>query len=319
MTDEEKKFLNTYDITAFDRPSLTADMAVFAILTENETEEYRKDPAQKLGILLVRREGFPYKGSWALPGGFAKNGESIDETALRELREETGVDSAYLSSFGMFSTPARDPRGWIVSEGFLALVDQRKCRLRAGSDAWEAAWFTVDIRREELKKHVLANSAEIITKYVLTLSRKPDADAQNPEIIEQKGNEAENRIPDSVITAAVEETRTFSNHHETAIYTIIDSDGLAFDHAEIIVRAFQALREKTRTDTIVFDLMPEKFTLYSLQAAYEIILGESLTTPNFRRKIAPYVVETDEMTGGAGHRPAKLFKRNLDTFYRDTK
>ena len=93
MTDEEKKFLNTYDITAFDRPSLTADMAVFAILTENETEEYRKDPAQKLGILLVRREGFPYKGSWALPGGFAKNGESIDETALRELREETGYES----------------------------------------------------------------------------------------------------------------------------------------------------------------------------------------------------------------------------------
>ena len=118
----------------------------------------------------------------------------------------------------------------------------------------------------------------------------------------------------------VEEVRTFSNHHESVTYEIIESDGLAFDHAEIIVRAFQSLRERTaQSGRIVFDLMPEKFTLYSLQEAHEIILGEKLLTPNFRRKMAPYVTETTTVAAGAGHRPAKLFKRNLDAFYGEAK
>ena len=62
--------------------------------------------------------------------------------------------------------------------------------------------------------------------------------------------------------------------------------------------------------------MPELFTLYSLQEVHEIILGEKLLTPNFRRKMAPFVLETSQIAGsGAGHRPAKLFKRNTEAFY----
>ena len=63
------------------------------------------------------------------------------------------------------------------------------------------------------------------------------------------------------------------------------------------------------------DLLPERCTLYSLQEAHEIILDEKLLTPNFRRKMAPLVIETDEMVTGPGHRPAKLFRRNLEAFY----
>ncbi len=295
MTTEEKKFLKSYDITKYDRPSLTADIAVFAILKEDKSEEFRREPRQKLGLLLIKRGDYPYKDYWALPGGFAMKGEELSDTALRELKEETSVESAFLEPFGLFSATDRDPRGWIVSQGYLALVDVEKCSVSAGSDAGNAAWFTIDINRKELKKHVKSKTAEIRTKFDLIL---------------------ENAALGEKISAVVEEIRIYSNHHETVSYEIQESEGLAFDHAEIITRAFKSLHEKADdAGRIIFDLMPEKFTLYSLQEAYEIVLGEKLTTPNFRRKIAPYVIETEEMYAGAGHRPAKLFKRNLDAFY----
>lgn len=295
MSNEEKKFLKSYDITKFNRPSLTADIAVFAILKGEESNEYRKDPEQKLGVLLIKRGDFPYKDYWALPGGFAQQGEELRDTALRELREETGVDSAFIEPFGLFSAAERDPRGWIVSQGFLALVDSEKCNVSAGTDAGDAAWFTIDVVRSEMKKHVKAKTAEINTRYELIF---------------------ENKDLGEKIEAVVEETKTYNDHHEKIEYEIIEGGRLAFDHAEIITRAFKSLHESADdAGKIIFDLMPEKFTLYSLQEAYEIVLGEKLTTPNFRRKIAPFVIETTEMMSGAGHRPAKLFKRNLEAFY----
>ena len=293
VSDEEKEFLRQYDQSKYDRPSRTADIAVFAILSAGDADDYRKDPEKKLAVLLIKRGGFPFKDQYALPGGFAAKGEELEATALRELREETSVDGAFLEPFGVFSSPGRDPRGWIVSQGFLALVDEKKCKLAAGSDAWEAGWFFIDIEREELKKHVKKESAEICTVYRLKLENN-----------------------DTKLSAIVEERKVFSRHHESISYEIKESSGLAFDHAEIIVRAFKSLRERTaESGRIVFDLMPEKFTLYSLQEAHEIILGEKLLTPNFRRKIAPFVTETTSIVTGSGHRPAKLFVRNLDAFY----
>lgn len=297
MSAEEKKFLKQYDITAYDRPSLTADMAVFAILTSAQQQEYRKDPEKYLGILLIRRGGYPYKDHYGLPGGFAIKNEMIEETAHRELKEETSVDNAFLEPFGVFSRPGRDPRGWIVSQGFLALVDAEKYRVRAGSDAWEAAWFKISMEQEELKKHVRKDSANITTLYRLKLEKE-----------------------DVKLSALVKETRDFSGHHEKTEYEILEDKGFAFDHAEIIVRALKSLRERTaQSGRIVFDLMPELFTLYSLQEAHEIILGEKLLTPNFRRKMAPFVIETPQTAeSGAGHRPAKLFRRNTEAFYSQT-
>ena len=268
-------------------------MAVFAILNTGEAEDYRKDPEQRLGVLLVKRGGFPYKGYYALPGGFAMSGETIEETALRELKEETSVDSAFLEPFGMFSAPERDPRGWIVSQAFLALVDAEKCSVSAGSDANEAVWFFIDVQKEERKKRVRQDKAELVSRCTLRLEHE-----------------------ETVLTAVVDEIRTFQKHHEQVVYQIVKSEGLAFDHAEIILRAFQALRDRTeQSGRIVFDLMPERFTLYSLQEAHEIILGEKLLTPNFRRKIMPFVEETGVTVTGTGHRPAMLFRRRLEAFY----
>jgi len=84
---------------------------------------------------------------------------------------------------------------------------------------------------------------------------------------------------------------------------------------QLLASANAPKKETEQEGTIVFDLMPEKFTLNRLQETYELILGRKLITPNFRRKIMPMVIQTQEQVMEAGHRPAKLFMRNLEAFY----
>ena len=92
-------------------------------------------------------------------------------------------------------------------------------------------------------------------------------------------------------------------------YEIIDNGNLAFDHAKIISIAFGIIQNCANNFEILFDFMPELFTLTGMQRVQETILGIKLTPANFRRKIMPFVQETDEVVSGAGHRPAKLFKK----------
>ena len=84
---------------------------------------------------------------------------------------------------------------------------------------------------------------------------------------------------------------------------------LAFDHAAIIASALSLLRIQAKDYDVIFDFLPEKFTLTALQRVQETILNVSVLPANFRRKISDYVIETNEFTVGAGHRPAKLFTR----------
>jgi len=97
--------------------------------------------AGDLNVLLVKRGQEPFKGMWALPGGFMEWDESCEETAARELFEETGVKDVELKMVGVFSEPGRDPRGTIVSVAYLGVVDGGDLELNAGDDAAEAAWF----------------------------------------------------------------------------------------------------------------------------------------------------------------------------------
>ena len=296
MSEEEKKFLEQYDISAYERPSVAADMVIFAIREAAEAENFRKLPKKALKLLLIRRADYPYKGYWALPGGFCRPEEDVQETAARELYEETNIHKAYLILIGTFGGADRDPRGWIMSNTFLALVDAERCKLRAGTDAWEAKWFTVEVKGEEMKRDVKEDYAELETSYELRLTE------------EESGE---------MLSASVTEYRQFREYHETVSYEIAEQGQLAFDHAKIILYAWQKLREDVENDPKhVFDLMPELFTLNQLQNAMELVTGQDLLTANFRRKIADYVVETDKMTDGKGHRPAKLFVRNLKAFYK---
>ena len=119
------------------------------------------------------------------------------------------------------------------------------------------------------------------------------------------------------LTAKIKECKSFHHYHETVSYHISHTDGIAFDHAKIILCAWLTLQKETGdTGKIIFDLMPEAFTMAELQKAYEIVQGKPLIVANFRRKMAEYVVETKEVSEGAGHRPAKLFKRNIEAFYK---
>ena len=128
----ENLFLKGYDMTKFPRPSVTATVAVFCC---------RK-------VLLVRRKGHPFKGYWALPGGFfdVDKDPSLYETAQRELREETGLTKCFApgSEFRSYSMAGMDPRGRIVDHIFVCDMSDHFQEFKAGDDAAEAEWWSID-------------------------------------------------------------------------------------------------------------------------------------------------------------------------------
>jgi 8-oxo-dGTP diphosphatase len=114
----------------YPRPALTVDCVVFGL---------QQDAALK--VLLIRRKLEPYRGSWSLPGGFVQIAESVDAAAARELKEETGVENAYLEQLYTFGQPDRDPRDRVVSVTYYALVNLQAHPLQAATDASDAQWF----------------------------------------------------------------------------------------------------------------------------------------------------------------------------------
>lgn len=115
----------------YPRPALTVDCAIFTV---NE---------DALEVLLIRRGAPPFAGQLALPGGFVEEDETVEQAALRELFEETGVSDVYLEQLHTFSRPDRDPRGRVVSVAHLALVRRGTTPLAAGTDASDALWVPV--------------------------------------------------------------------------------------------------------------------------------------------------------------------------------
>ena len=120
-------------------PSVTCDTVVFGY---DEDEDEGKG---KLKILLIQRGRDPYKGFWALPGGFMQEkDENLEACVRRELNEETNVKLSRLEFFGEYSGKDRDPRGHVVSIAFLALVRQGDLHPLGGDDAADAQWFAID-------------------------------------------------------------------------------------------------------------------------------------------------------------------------------
>ncbi|MCR5097883.1 MAG: NUDIX hydrolase [Lachnospiraceae bacterium] len=144
----EEEYLKTYDADAWKKPSLTADICIISKKGDDER------------ILLIRRGNHPCLGKWALPGGFSEEGERIEETAARELLEETGIElpADELALVGIYSKPGRDPRGWTVSAAYLAVVDPDRVKPVAADDAADAGWFSiikkdgsVKLRKEDIE------------------------------------------------------------------------------------------------------------------------------------------------------------------------
>jgi 8-oxo-dGTP diphosphatase len=114
------------------RPAVTVDCVVFGLDDED------------LKVLLIQRDIEPFAGKWALPGGFVKMDETLEESALRELREETGLAKVYLEQLYTFGNPGRDPRERVVTVAYYALVKLLDHQVQAATDARSAAWFAVD-------------------------------------------------------------------------------------------------------------------------------------------------------------------------------
>jgi 8-oxo-dGTP diphosphatase len=111
------------------RPALTVDAVVFGL------------DDQDLKVLLVQRDLAPFLGKWALPGGFVRVEESLEDAVLRELREETGISRVFLEQLYTFGTVDRDPRERVVTVAYYALVKLSDHRVKAATDARDAAWF----------------------------------------------------------------------------------------------------------------------------------------------------------------------------------
>lgn len=294
---EEREYLENYNIEQFERPSVATDIVTFAVMQDGEQSNIRKLANRELKLLLIKRFQFPYKGAWALPGGFLRPGETIEETAKRELLEETGVENPFLHLAGVYSEAGRDPRGWIISNSFISLINAENCSLRADTDAWDAAWFCVKLQSDNTSSDDSTSTTKMI-KHTLTLSfdsASSDSNIKGYENIE--------------IKAIVSEKSTRKGHNHVSSYQIVDSGELGFDHAKIIVQSLLELRDMMEYDLrIAFDLLPESFTLAQLQSTIEKVTDKKFLSANFRRKAYDYVEETGEVIEGYGHRPAMLFR-----------
>lgn len=282
----EEEFLSQYDAGHYERPSVTVDMLVFTVTNEIK-ESYRKLPEKALKILMVKRGNHPYMGCWALPGGFVDMDESLDSAALRELKEETNIEDIYMEQLYTWGEVGRDPRTRVIGCSYMSLVDSSRLDIRAGDDAEAAAWFKVKVSVIEQQRFTTEKGYTVQNLVRLVLKN------ENEEL-----------------TATVKVDKVFDGNAVRVSRELVESGGIAFDHAKIIEYAVERLRNKIEYTDIAFNLMTERFTLTELQQVYEVILGKELLKANFRRKISDMVVETDEYSKAAGHRPSKLFRYN---------
>ncbi len=286
----EEQFLKEYDRSAYDSPSVATDIVLFTLNHPRRAGKTKKILLGPLQLLLIQRATFPERGKWVLPGGFCRKEETFFETAERELRMETGVERAFLKEFGTFSSANRDPRGWIVSDAFLGIINKEDCVLRTDAEAWEAQWFDVSLTEE---RKILDRTEHVVkTQYVYDLTLKNE---------------------DLTLRAQVKKTKRLDGVRSTYQWEIITSD-LGFDHAHMVVQLLLDLRQGIRDDiAMVFEFLPETFTIGEIETAMKSIFQIQERIPNFRRRILPYVKETGEVSD-ATCRTAQMYRRNLEVF-----
>lgn len=141
----------------YPHPAVAVDMTVFGY------------DEQKVALLLIQRVEPPFKGMWALPGGFVLENETVGEAAYRELREETGLEKVYIEEMKSFSRVDRDPRERVISISHLALVRSADHTIQASTDATNAKWHPLDQLPELAFDHheIFKFSREFLIRKVL--------------------------------------------------------------------------------------------------------------------------------------------------------
>ena len=264
----EEEFLKDYNPKDFDQLSMTADILLISVSSE-ETSNYRKNSKKMMSILLVKRDDFPFKDKWCLPGGFLDpNKETLEECAKRVLKRETNISNVYLEQLYTFDSLNRDPRTRVVSTSYIALVDKNRLTEMINPNA---SWFDIILieEKDNIVDISLTNGVEQINLSIKKTLREKTTDRYS-----------------------------FASRKNV----------LAFDHDLVVLAGIERLKNKVNYTDIVFNMMPEYFTLGELQQVYEVILNKKLLDPAFRRIIKDKVVKTDKMKTGEGHRPSVLFK-----------
>lgn len=264
----EEEFLKDYDSSKFEKLSMTTDIVILSV-SSKDSSNYRKTDKKMMSVLLVKRDSYPYKEKWCLPGGFLNpKEETLEECARRILKRETNLSNIYLEQLYTFDRIDRDPRMRIVSTAYVALIDKN----RLTEQVENASWFDI-IELEEknnVVKITMTNGEEIIDFSIKKILREKTTDRYD--------------------------------------FKTVENEKLAFDHDLVILTGIERIRNKVNYTDIVFNMMPEYFTLGELQQVYEVILNKKLLDPAFRRIIAKKTVKTTKMKTGEGHRPSYLFK-----------
>ena len=193
--EEEATFLRDFDPSKYQNPAVAADTALFAA------------DGDALKILLIRRGGYPYKGRWALPGGFVNIDEDVRQSAQRELQEETGVSGIYIEQAFVWTLPDRDPRQRVITVSYIGLAPLKKLQAVAGDDAAQAEWFAIQGYEETEVNGI------VTARYMLH-----GGETLHPVVSYPSGRMQE--------------------------ISRVQSGGLAFDHAESIAFSLNTLRER---------------------------------------------------------------------------
>lgn len=264
--ESEAEFLKHYRPSDFEKLSLTTDILLFSV-SEKRGDNYRKVATKQFSVLLVKRDTYPFKDKWCIPGGFMKMNETTDEAAIRVLGNETNLHNIYMEQLYTFSDVKRDPRMRIVSTAYMALINKNQLTQTLNE---KAKWFAINIVENDTLTMELTSHDETLTftykKHLLN-----------------------------------ETTSRFDFH-------IIQNNCLAFDHAKVLCEGISRLRNKIEYTDIVFNMMPDLFTLGDLQRVYEAILGKKLIDAAFRRNIKQKVTKTDRQVTSGGHRPSYLYR-----------
>lgn len=264
----EEEFLKDYNPDEFKKMSLTTDILVLSV-SSNDNSNYRKTDDKSMSVLLVKRDNYPFKDKWCLPGGFVGYDEELDEAPKRILKKETNLDNIYLEQLYTYGSLDRDPRMRVVSTSYMSLIDKNRLNEHINKNA---SWFDITLYEEKnnIVTIVLDNGTETISFKIEKVLREQTTDR-------------------------------YSFH-------TLENNSIAFDHVLVILAGLERLKNKVNYTDIVFNMMPEYFTLGELQKVYEVILGKKLLDPAFRRIIKNKVVKTDKIKTGEGHRPSYLFK-----------